>query len=191
MRNMIIALMAAVMLVVPTGCSSKPKVAVAGVVTSDIRTIGEIVPDFNFISADGKLKSFREIKKPISIMVFISSSGDVCCRLIPELVELASRFRGESISVAQVSLPTSKCPHGPGCTEYCKIKDINLIALCDESRVAWRLYNQPKANTVILVDENDRIAASENLDKLDAIAREALIMAQKYDKEQESMYRGG
>lgn len=191
MRNVIIALITWGILFVLAGCSSNPKVAVAGVVTSDIRTIGEIAPNFNFTSADGKLTSFREVKKPISIMAFTSSSGDVCCRLIPELVELASRFRGESISVAQISLPTSKCPHGPGCIENCNIKDINMISLCDESRVAWRKYNQPKANTVILVDENDRIVAVENLDNLDAVAKKARSMAQEYDKEQESLYEGG
>ena len=179
MRNVIIALITGAMLIALAGCSSRPKVAIAGVVTSNIRTIGEIAPDFNFTSADGKLTSFREVKKPISIMAFTSSSSDVCCRLIPELVGLASRFRGESISVAQISVPTSKCPHGPGCAENCNIKDINMISLCDESRVAWMRYNQPKANTVILVDENDRIVAVENLDNLDAIARKAARMARE------------
>lgn len=191
MRNVMITLMAGVMLIVLAGCGESVNQPVVGVVTSEVRIVGRIVPDFNFTTAEGKLTSFSEVKQPISIMAFTSSSGEVCCRLVPALVELASSFRGEPISVSQISVPTSKCPHGPGCTEHCNIKDINLISLCDESRVAWQVYNQPKANTVILVDDKGRIVAVESLDNLNIIATKAERMARDYTEMQETMYKGG
>ena len=191
MRNVINVLITAVMLIMVVGCSDSVNQPVVGVVTSQTRIIGKTAPNFNFTSAEGKVTSFKEVNQPISIIAFTASSGDVCCQLNPQLVELAKRFRGQPVSVSQVSLPTKKCPHGPGCTEFCNIKDINLIALCDKDMVAWELYGQPKPDTVILIDDKSRIVAVESLDNLDAVAKKAAEMARQYSKEYESMYEGG
>ncbi len=53
------------------------------------------------------------------------------------------------------------------------------------------MYDQPKANTVILVDENNRIVAVKSLDNLNAVASKAERMAREYTKLRESMYEGG
>ncbi len=186
MRNVIIVLIAVVMLIVSAGCTRK--VAVTGVVTPGVQPRVKKAPDFNFISAEGELKSFRKVSQPISIIAFTSPSGEVCCQLIPELVELANRFKDEWISVAQISLPTSKCPHRTGCTEFCNTKDLYLIALCDENREAWNTYGQPKANTVILLDKKGRIVATESIDNLDTIARKAEKIVQEYDEVYDFMF---
>jgi hypothetical protein len=191
MRNVINVLITAVMLIVITGCSDSAKQPVVGVVTTETHIVGKTAPDFNFTSAEGKVTSFKEVNQPISIIAFTSSSGDVCCQLNRQLVELAKHFRGQPVSVSQVSLPTKNCPHGPGCTEQCNIKDINLIALCDEDLIAWQVYDQPKPDTVILIDYKSQIVAVESLDSLDAVAKKAAEMAQEYTKSYESMYEGG
>lgn len=191
MRNLIIVLIIAVMLIVVIGCSDSVNQPVVGVVTSETRIVGKTAPDFNFTSAEGKVRSFKEVNQPIFIIAFTSSSDDVCCQLNPQLIEWAKRFRGQPVSVSQISLPTKKCPHGPGCTEFCNIKDINLIALCDEDRIAWQMFDQPKPNTVILVDDKSRIVTVESLDNLDAVANKAAEMALQYTELYESMYEGG
>ena len=191
MRNVIIVLITAVMLVTLLGCGNNIKQPTVGVVTTEIHIVGKTAPDFNFTSAEGKVTSFKEVNQPISIIAFTTSSGDVCCQLNPQLVELAKRFRGQPVSVSQVSLPTKKCPYGPGCTGQCNTKDINLIVLCDKDMVAWNLYGQPDPDTVILIDHKSQIVAVESLDNLDAVAKKATQMARQYSKEYESMYEGG
>jgi hypothetical protein len=43
--------------------------------------------------------------------------------------------------------------------------------------MAWKAYGQLKPNTVVLVGENNRIAAIEDLENLDSIANKAQRMA--------------
>jgi hypothetical protein len=164
--------------VVLAGCNSTAHRPIAGVVDfSKDYPVGTRAPDIPFISTDGKQTSFKKVSQSIAIVAFTSTPGEACCKLVPELVALAHRFRNEPITVAQISLPTTKCSHGPGCAEHCNINDARLVSLCDADRMAWKAYGQLKPNTVVLVGENNRIAAIEDLENLDSIANKAQRMA--------------
>jgi hypothetical protein len=165
-------------MLVLVGCASNELQPISGVVDfSKDYPVGTRAPDIPFISTDGKQTSFNKVSQSIAIVAFTSTPGEACCRFVPELVALAHRLRNEPITVAQISLPTTKCSHGPGCAEYCNINDTRLVSLCDADRIAWKAYGQLKPNTVVLIGENNRIAAIEDLENLDSIVHKAQRMA--------------
>ena len=58
-------------------------------------------------------------------------------------------------------------------------------------RIAWKAYGQLRPNNVVLVDENNRIAAIEGLENLDYIARKAQRMAAASEVIEDLLYEGG
>jgi len=134
---------------------------------------GSFAPDIPFTSAEGKEIRFNEIREPVAILAFISPSSRDCCSLRSDLVELAKRFRYLPITVAQISLPTNECLHGAGCIKSCDVVDENLLSLCDPARIAWKAYNQPKPNTVILIDDDNKVVDIQTIDNLEILADRA------------------
>lgn len=151
-------------LLVFSGCQQTAPEPVAGVVgyAKDL-PIGTYSPRVAFTSAEGKQTTLRKASEPISIIAFVSSTGQVCCRIDPSLAEMAEKFKDELITVVQISLPTSDCSHGPGCVEVCNLFDRHLVLLCDQDKVAWRAYGQPKPNTVFLINEENEVVAVESI----------------------------
>ncbi len=170
-------------LLIPTivlfGCA-KTNMPTSGVVGwSREASIGSPAPDIPFISMEGKQRTLSKIRLPITILVFTSIPGVVCCRLEPDLLTLADRFKKDPITIVQISLPKNKCPHGSGCSEACNIDDTHLVSLCDANRIAWNAFHQPKPGTVFLVGENGKIAGINSTDNLESIADRAYELAQE------------
>lgn len=149
---------------------------------------GSLDRDIPFTSMDGRQTTFKRIRQPIAILAFTSTPGVACCRLVPELVTLADQFKYTPVTVAQISLPTTKCSHGPGCTEVCNINDAHLVSLCDADRVAWKAYGQPQPDSLILIDEKGKTIATDNIKNLKSIANKARKMGEKIEKERSDMY---
>ncbi len=179
LRTLTIALPALLALVL-AGCDgngSKP-MADAGVVGYEKPlSIGVRLPDMPFVTADGEQTMFRKVSQPISIVSFIFASGQTCCQISPELAVMAEKFQDELITVAQISIPTSQCPYGPGCVEVCSLFDRHLILLCDKDKIAWRIYKQPNPNTVFLVDQDNTVVAIESITSLEKIESKALALS--------------
>ena len=179
MKSRIIITMLAGLVIGLTGCANGPHSGVVG--WNKGFSSGSFAPDIPFTSAEGKEIRFNEIREPVTILAFTSPPSRNCCSLRPELVELAKRFRHLPITVVQISLPTTECPHGPGCSESCNIINENLVTLCDPARIAWKAYNQPKPNTVILIDKNDKIVDIQSINNLKVLADKAEKMGNKID----------
>ncbi len=180
----------AVMLIL-AGCASTEPRPISGIVGfSEDYPLGTRAPDIPFVSIDGKQTSFKRVSQSIAIVAFTSTPGEACCRLVPELVTLAHRFRNESITVAQISLPTTECSHGLGCAEYCNINDARLVSLCDADRMAWKAYLQPEPNTVFLIDDNYKIIAIESIINIESIAKKAQRLAYELEEIDSSLYDG-
>lgn len=164
-----------------TGCANRPHAGVVG--WSKDFSSGSFAPDIPFTSAEGKETRFNEIREPVAILAFTSPPSRNCCSLKPELVELAKRFRHLPITVVQISLPTNECPHGAGCTKSCEVVNENIVVLCDPARIAWKAYNQPKPNTVILVDKYNKIVDIQPINNLKVLADKAEKMGDQIDWE--------
>jgi hypothetical protein len=178
----------AVMLVL-AGCASTVPQPMSGVVGySKNYLLGTRAADIPFVSIDGKQTSFEKVSQPIAIIAFTSAPGEACCRLVPELVTLAHYYRNEPITMAQISLPTTKCPHGPGCAEYCNINDAHLVSLCDVDRIAWKAYLQPEPNTVFLIDDIYKIIAIESMTNIESITQKAQRLAYELEEIDISLY---
>ncbi|MCK4887097.1 MAG: hypothetical protein KAS96_06890, partial [Planctomycetes bacterium] len=59
----------------------------------------------------------------------------------------------------------------------------NLVLLCDSDRIAWKAYNQPKLNTVILINEDNKIVDIQPIGNLKALADKAEKMSEGIDYE--------
>lgn len=186
MKSKIIIMMLGGLVIGLTGCANGPHSGVVGW-NKDFSS-GSFAPDLPLTLAEGKETRFSKIRRSFAILAFTSPPSQKCCSLRPDLVELANRFKNLPITVAQISLPTTECPHGPGCSESCNIIDENLVILCDSARIAWRAYNQPKLNTVIFIDKNDKIVDIQSINNLKALADKAETMVVKIEEEEDFFF---
>jgi len=187
--SMIVVSVVALVLV---GCANSEPIA--GVIQhpqTDEITVGMTAPDIPFKSSTGKQTTLGKVRNGIAIVAFTEAPDNDCCGLNPELVKLGHRFRSDSVTVAQISLPTAKCPHGHGCVETCKLSKTSLVALCDTDRIAWKAYRQPKANTAFLLDERGKVIDIRPLSDLRPIRVKAAELSQELAKVYEEMYEGG
>jgi hypothetical protein len=150
------------------------------VTPADSLSVGAHPKDIPFTAADGRRSSLSEVREPYALVAFAEPPAEMCCAVNPNLIALASRYRGLPVTVAQVSLPTKPCPHGPGCVEACNLDTKRLIALCDSQRLAWAAYGKPTPGTVFLIDEGGAILQTGTLGKLAAVADRAYELGQKH-----------
>ena len=152
--------------------------------------IGAFSPNLPLITTEGTQTLFDRVAGPIMVVVFLSPTGPECCQIKPELAQIAKDFQYGYVSVVQVSLPTSLCPHGPGCAEACSMFDRHLILLCDKDTIAWRGYWQPEPGTVFLVDADNRVGAVETFQNLEIIENNARRLSDKLTEEYEEAFEG-
>jgi hypothetical protein len=170
------------------GCTPAPRAGVVG--WEGAMPTGSLAKDIPFTAIDGTKTTFHKVRGPIAILAFVSPPADQCCWISPELLNLSNRFEGLPISIAQISLPTAKCSHGPGCTEMCRLGKTRLFSFCDSDRIAWKAYGQPKPGTVILIDQADKVVATGSLDNLTAVADKANEKGQRLrESDPDMVYR--
>lgn len=176
-RKLTISLVVLVGALVLTGCATEQS-PIAGVIQRpEALAVGRNTPDFPVVTAEGQETSFGKVRKKVAIVAFVSPQGAQCCWLNPDLVSLAGELRDRPITVAQISQPTEKCPHGPGCVATCNLEDPHVVSLCDADRIAWRAYQEPGPNTVVLVDYKGRVAQVAQLADLEMVAGKARQLA--------------
>ncbi len=172
-----------------SGCVAEES-PLAGIITEPTRlAIGRPAPDFPITTADGKETTFGGLRKPIAIVAFVSPRGAQCCWLDPDLVSLAGELRHRKITVAQISEPTGKCPHGAGCVAACNMEDPHLVSLCDADRIAWNAYRRPEPDTVVLVDERGDVVAVGRTTDLKAVTGKAKYLAGRVAAFEQSAYQ--
>lgn len=165
-----------------TGCAPKPTSGVVGWAEGAF-SLGSFAPDIPFTSADGERTTFHEVREPIALVAFAGPSAEACCRLRPELLALTERFRILPVTIAQVSVPPSRCPHGASCTAVCNLGATDLVSLCDADRIAWNAYERPNPGTVFLIDENSRVMQIGSVDNLEVLADKAEELADAVDEQ--------
>jgi len=78
---------------------------------------GTIAPDVEYKSMEGNQVSFKKVRQPVTLIAFTAPEGASCFALDPKVVNIANQVWDLRVTVAQFSLPASKCPHGPGYVE--------------------------------------------------------------------------
>lgn len=153
--------------------------------------IGAFSPNLPLITTEGTQTLLSRVAGPVLVVAFLSPTGPAeCCHIEPQLADMAEKFQNEYVSVVQVSLPTSLCPHGPGCVEACSMFDRHLLLLCDKDAIAWRGYMHPEPGTVFLVDEDNKIVARENFQNLQTIEKKARQLSNKLRDRYKEIYQG-
>jgi hypothetical protein len=188
MKTKVIVVLLATALVWASGCTPAPRSGTVG--WEGTMPAGSLAKDIPFTASDGTETTFHKVRGPIAIIAFVSPPPDQCCWISPQLVNLTNRFEGLPVSVAQFSLPTPKCPHGPGCTEMCRLGKTQLFSFCDTDRIAWKAYGEPKLGTVILIDQSDKVIATGSLGNLAPVADKAYEMGKRlHESEPQMIYR--
>jgi len=170
------------------GCATEPS-SVAGIIAeSEQLSPGQPAPDFPVVTTDGKEARFGEIRKPTTIVAFVSPTGDRCCQLDPKLVSLARELENRRVGVVQISEPNATCPHGLGCAAACNLKDPYLISLCDAEHRAWEAYREPEPNTAVLINYRGEVVQVASLAKLGMVARKARELVSEHEAWWQSAY---
>jgi len=135
--------------------------------------IGPVVPDIQYLSAEGKKGDFDRIRYGLALVVFSPPEGARCCSLDPKVVNLSDQVWNLPVTVAQVSLPNGKRPHGEGCLEGCNHRNERVVTLCDANSVAWNAYGRPTPGSVILIGPGNKVLMTGTLDHPGDILSEA------------------
>jgi hypothetical protein len=185
MNKLLITLLAVVLVV--CGCTPAPR---SGSVGWEGKVPPGLAKDIPFTASDGTQTTFHKVRAPIAVMAFVNEPPDQCCWMSPKLLNLTDRFEGLPVSVAQISEPTAKCPHGPGCMELCRLGKTRLFSFCDSDHIAWKAYGEPKSGTVLLIDQKDHVVMTGSLDDLKPLADKAYEMGQRlHNEEPDMIYR--
>ncbi len=177
-----IGLVAVMLLLLSHAGCNEP--AVLGVVDpAGALDVGQKAPDIPFRTLEGKETTFNAVREQIAVVVFFSPGKGACCMLDPRLVNLYERFETLPVTVAQISLPSKDCPHGPGCGQACGIGTMNVVGLCDKDLVAYKSYGEPKLGTAYLVDDLNRIVVIGTIDNLGPLADRAYELARGIQQE--------
>ncbi len=181
MRAIIPIGLVALMLLSQAGCNEPAALGTVG----PARTlgVGQKAPDMPFRTLEGKETTFNAAREQIAIVVFFAPGQGACCMLDPRLVDLYDRFETLPVTVAQISLPSKDCPHGPGCSQACGIGTMTVVGLCDKDLVAHKSYGEPKLGTAYLVDDLNRIVAISTIDNLGPLADRAYELARDIQQE--------
>jgi hypothetical protein len=139
---------------------------------------GTIAPNVQYRSMEGKQASFNKVREPVAIVAFVAPPGAACCSLEPKLINIADQFWDLPVTVAEFSEPTSKCPHGPGCAEVCKLHQGRVMSLCDADKLAWKAYGKPAPGTLILIGPDNKIVTKASLSDPHAVVDEAKRLGQ-------------
>jgi peroxiredoxin len=177
-----INILALALTVVVAGCATKPISGVVGWGQSKF-SVGSFAPDIPFTSNDGKQTTFHEERKPVAILAFVSPPAKECCSPSQDLLSLTKRYKVLPVEVAQVSVPTGKCPHEGSCTGFRNLGKTDLLLLCDKDRIAWNAYGQPSPGTAILIDNDSRIMQIGSIQDLSVLADKAEELANAVDDE--------
>ncbi len=167
-----------VVLIGSAGCASTPREGVVTGTSTPAWYAGTIAPDVEYKSLEGKQASFNKVRQPVAIVAFVAPEGDQCCWVEPELVNLADQLWDLPVTVAQFSLPTSKCSHGAGCAEVCNLRQGRLMSLCDAQKLAWRAYGQPAPGTLLLIGPDNKFMTKGSLSDPQAVVDEAKRLGQ-------------
>lgn len=151
------------------GCTAQNGQGVAATPSQLITSM--YAPTIVYQTPDGEFTTLTRTRHSVAIIAFVDAAGTNCDALSPVLTGLAQKYQLERlpISVVQVTLPTSRCPAGPGCIQLPDAARQNVIAICDRERTAWNQFAQPAVGTVYLIDASDQIVQLATLDKMDAL----------------------
>lgn len=158
-----------------TGCSTQSGMVTGA--TPQTWAAGPKVPKIIYTSARGQELDFNKTRYPVTIVVFSAPKGENCCWIDPRVASLWDRLRDLPVTVAQFSLPTRECPHGPGCVEGCNIRG-GLMTICDPDRTAWAAFGRPPIGTMILIERGNQIAMTGSLQESQAVVAEARRLGQ-------------
>jgi hypothetical protein len=158
------------------GCAS-PSGVITGT-SAPAQSAGAVAPEVEYRSMQGGQAFFNQVRQPVTIVAFVAPPGAACCWLDPEVFNLAAQFWDLPVTVAQFSEPTSKCPHGAGCTEACHVHEGSVMSLCDAQRLAWHAYGQPTPGTLFLLGPDNQILMKGSLSNPRAIVNEAKRLGQ-------------
>ncbi len=170
-------------LIVLMGCTTEPA-PMGGIIklNSDF-PVGQYAPDIPFTSTDGKETTFNQMRQSIAIVAFTTVSSEACCSSSPTLVDLASRLEDLPITVAQIHLPTSEYPYRQELMEHYSLSNEGIVTLYDAQHLAWRGFGRPNPNTVLLIDDYDRIVCmSKDLDNLKHLTYRARRLGEEAEK---------
>ena len=137
--------------------------------------VGAVAPDVQFTSPQGKTGEFSSVRYGLAVLAFSSNHGEKCCQLDPRVRDLSEKLWSLPVTVAQVSLPDQKCPHGPKCAAA--FTDKRIITLWDVDRIAWKAYGQPAPGSVILLGPGNMVILTGSLDDPADILNEARALA--------------
>jgi hypothetical protein len=148
--------------------------------------IGPVVPDIQYRSAEGTKGNFNSIRHSLALVVFSPPEGARYCSLDPKVVNLSDHLWNLPVTVAQISLPNGKCPHGQGCLEAGNLRNRGLVTLYDANCVAWNAYGQPTPGSVIMIGPGNKVLMTGSLDH----PRDILSEARRLGQEEQERARG-
>ena len=127
--------------------------------------IGKYAPEIVYTTLEKQRTSLSKIGHPITIIGFSDATT-----AMPAMLDLADRYRRQSVTVAQVFRNGGK-----------RVVGSNLVSLSDVHGIAWNHCGKPDAGTLFLVDANRKIVVVEKVQNAVAVREYADLLAKKQE----------
>jgi len=127
--------------------------------------------------SNGTMTTISQIGKPFYVIAFVETPADDPCYVSPEVQRIAQRLWLDSVSVIQISLPTSDKRFDKNVLAVCTPPSANLFRIFDQDRRAWNKFNRPKSGTLLLVNTHGNVTSRGTLSHADDVVFDAERLA--------------
>jgi hypothetical protein len=170
------------------GCSTPGASPMSGESLADhgpyTRGQGDQAPGFRFVSSDGRLRSFSEVRGDVTLVLFAEDPEWPDCEACSSMADLAGRLSSVTVDVVVVTLSKAEGAPGQEVAEFraCAISSNHLVAISDRHSAIRTDWGPDAAGRFFVVNHRGRIegtGAQSDLQAAENLLSDAVAEAEE------------
>ncbi|MBN1554493.1 MAG: hypothetical protein JXA11_07090 [Phycisphaerae bacterium] len=165
------------------GCEGHTTLALVVRTDQMTRRNGSVAPTIPLLRQDGKTTTLAKAAYPFYLVAFVEATGQPDY-LSPAVENIAKGLWLDSISVAQITVPTREHPFPDDVLQQCTPRKENLILVLDPKKLAWEMFERPAFGTLVLIDRYGYIHSVGSLSNSRDVLFDTYQLQKKWEQDQ-------
>jgi len=145
---------------------------------------GDVAPGFQFVSSEGRLRNFHEIRGDVTLVLFAEDPEWPDCETCQSMAGIADQLSSATVDVVIVTLAGAPGNSGEDLAEFraCAIPSSHLIAISDRKAAIRSAWGPDAGGRFFVVNRTGRIqgtGAQSDLTAARSILRDAVTEAEE------------
>ena len=145
---------------------------------------GDRAPGFQFVSSDGRLRSFSEVRGDVTLVLFAEDPEWPDCETCSSMGKLADRMSSAAVDVVVVTLSKAEGAPGQELAEFrsCAIPSSHLVAISDRRGAIRTSWGPDAGGRFFVINHKGRIegtGAEADLESAESLLSNAVDEAEE------------